>query len=170
MKSVHNFVFIAILCAGFVGLLKSSNFTQFALVACGTVAIFVSYLAFYLKTEGKRIRKKTEKSEEEIRVFLESFPEGQRFRITDNISGEILESLDRDDLFFLIRAFLRQGMKDNDFYFLEELCEMFIKEEKPGETLSEFLRKALQGREEVELHWEKPEEGAVSPPQKITEF
>ncbi|MBN1620954.1 hypothetical protein JW890_09555 [candidate division WOR-3 bacterium] len=161
MRTVHNFFFIAILCAGLVGLFKSSNFTQFALVACGTVALFVLYLAFYMKVEEKRTGRKVQKTQEEIRHLISSCPQSKKFGIKDNISGDLLGEISGEDLFFLVQAFSGQGMKDNDFYFLEELCELFIKEEKPGESLSEFLRKALKGREEAELHWEKPEKGAV---------
>ncbi|MBN1150827.1 hypothetical protein JXA84_06360, partial [candidate division WOR-3 bacterium] len=61
-----------------------------------------------------------------------------------------------DDLFFLIQAFSESGMKSNDFYFLEELLELFEKEKNPPNTLMVFLKRTLEKKEEVELHWETP--------------
>jgi len=63
-------------------------------------------------------------------------------------------TLSNENVDFLRKRFLEQGMDDNDFYFLPETLEMFLKEEKPGKELAEFLNQAMMGRNEIELHWD----------------
>ncbi|MBN2363719.1 hypothetical protein JXL83_06275 [candidate division WOR-3 bacterium] len=156
MQTIHNLIFIVILFAGFTGLLKSRNFTEFAIVSCATLALFVLYLAFYIRFETRKHRESTQKAIDENLALLKSYPDNFPFKITDNISGDFVGELKRDDLFFLIKAFSEEGMKANDFYFLEELLELFEKEKKPPESLIVFLKKILEKKGEIELHWDAP--------------
>lgn len=46
-------------------------------------------------------------------------------------------------------------MDDNNFYFLSETLEIFLKEEEPNKELTEFLNNVMKNRNEVELYWER---------------
>lgn len=82
-----------------------------------------------------------------------SHPPHERVEITDKNSGEPLGTISNQDLRFLIDQFEAQGMEDNDFYFTTELLKMFDETARPGPELREFIRKALKGREDIEIHW-----------------
>ncbi len=75
-------------------------------------------------------------------------------KIKDNKSDNNLGELSNVNIDFMRRRFLEQGMDDNNFYFLPETLEMFLKEEKPNKELTDFLNNAIKNKTEIELHWE----------------
>ncbi|MBN1149816.1 hypothetical protein JXA84_01185, partial [candidate division WOR-3 bacterium] len=87
MKTLHNTVFIAIMLSGFIGLVKSNGFTQFILVACVTLAVFLLYFLFFMKLEAKRQKKEVQDEIDKSINLLRSFPDNFYFKIFDNISG-----------------------------------------------------------------------------------
>lgn len=76
------------------------------------------------------------------------------YKIIETKSNAQLGTLSNKNVDFLRSRFLNQGMDDNDFYFLSEILEVFIKEEKPNKELIEFLNNAIKNKTEIELHWE----------------
>ena len=82
-------------------------------------------------------------------------PPGGLAKVSDNYTGASLGTLKNDQIKFLIDKFIEYGMEDNDFYFLSEGLEMFIHTEKPDPQLEKFLKDAMNGKTEMELHWEK---------------
>jgi hypothetical protein len=109
---------------------------------------FISEFIYQLITgfsEAKKI--KTKKRQ------FKPLPAGQ-YEIKETKTSAALGTLSNENLDFLRKKFLEQGMDDNDFYFLSETLEMFFKEEKPNKELTDFLNTAMKNRDEIELHWE----------------
>jgi len=85
----------------------------------------------------------------------EELPERESFRAFNNLTGEFLGELNREQLQFLIRWHEQHELVDevkNDFYILEEAVEqMSIDGADPG--LTEMLRKATAATDSVFLRW-----------------
>jgi hypothetical protein len=82
-------------------------------------------------------------------------PRGKRAIITDKNTGEQIGKILNEQLRFLIDAFTEEHMEENDFCFIDELFDLFVKEKKPDPSLEEFIRNALKDKDEIILHWEK---------------
>jgi len=80
-------------------------------------------------------------------------PVGQ-YTIKETKTNTDLGTISNEELDYLRKRFLEQGMDDNDFYFLSEILEIFLKEEKPNKELSIFLINAIKNKNEIMLHWE----------------
>ncbi len=88
------------------------------------------------------------------RKQFEPLPEGF-YTITDALTREGIGKLSNTHVDFLRKKFLEQGMDDNSFYFLSEIVEMFIDAENPDEELADFLRQSIEGKDVMELFWER---------------
>ncbi len=90
---------------------------------------------------------------QKIKQF-EYLPEGL-YTITDALTEQKIGQLSNIHVDFLRKKFLEQGMDDNYFYFLSEIVEMFIDTENPDEVLAKFLRQSIEGKDVIELFWER---------------
>ncbi len=99
------------------------------------------------------IRKESAIINQKIKQF-EYLPEGL-YTITDVLTEQEVGTLSNIHVDFLRKKFLEQGMDDNYFYFLPELLEMFIDAEDPDEKLADFLRQSIEGKEDIELFWQR---------------
>ena len=68
----------------------------------------------------------------------------------DSLQGTISQS----QLDFLIAEFEEEGTKDQDYY-IDELTIDMLKSSGADEELLVFLTKALNGREDMEIRWQK---------------
>lgn len=116
------------------------------LLFCAAVIFEILYQALSGIKEAKEIKLK----KENYSILAEGI-----YRITDKNSGEHLGELSAENVDFLRKKFLGQGMADNNFYFMPETLDLFIKEEKPNMELDGFLKNCIKGKEEIELHWNK---------------
>ncbi|HES59133.1 MAG TPA: hypothetical protein ENO18_01770 [Caldithrix sp.] len=114
------------------------------LLFCAAVIFEILYQSLSGIKEAREIKLKKEN--------YSKLPAGI-YKITDKNSGQYLGELSTENVDFLRKKFLEQGMAENDFYFMPETLELFIKEEKPNMELEGFLKNCIQGKEEIELHW-----------------
>jgi hypothetical protein len=135
---------IIVLSIFFKPLIKIISFYGI-LLFCTAVVFEVLYHIISNKIEAKIIN---DKRREFIHLTSDFY------NIADKKTGFNLGKLSRENVDFLRKKFLEQNMDDNDFYFLSETLELFLKEEKPGKELSDFLKNAMKDKNELELHWE----------------
>jgi hypothetical protein len=89
------------------------------------------------------------------------------YEITDTTTGAAVGKLSNENVDFLRQRFLKQGMDDNDFYFLQEIMDVFIQEEQPDLELAEFLKGAMAGKNEMELRWVAPGSSLMAEGNKV---
>lgn len=98
---------------------------------------------------------KSNQFKKEKDTWWKEHPPGKRVLITDKSTGEKLGTISNEQLRFLIEAFTEEQMEENDFYFINELFDLFVKEKKTDPSLTEFIRNALKDKDEIVLHWER---------------
>lgn len=86
---------------------------------------------------------------------LKRIADGEPLRITEATSSDNLGELRAEHVKWLADHHTRVGLEANGFFFLPELLDMLIEQESPPAPLVEFLRKAMAGRESMELRWEQ---------------
>jgi hypothetical protein len=123
-----------------------------------SVIALMFILAFYEGIiEGIMIKRKRVRLNKEKDNWWQEHPPEKRVIMTDKNNGEIIGAITNEQLRFLIDVFTEEQMEENDFCFVNELFDLFVEEKKPGPSLIEFIRNALNGKDEIILHWEKEE-------------
>lgn len=74
--------------------------------------------------------------------------------VRDKETRELLGTITEDELQVLIDNLEETGTGDTDYYIDEGTLELLAEEGAPG-SLVEFLRRALGGREGVEIQWSR---------------
>jgi hypothetical protein len=105
----------------------------------------LAYQLFSGISERKSAKKKLRK--------FNTLPVGN-YKIRDKDSNTDLGSFTNDEIDYLRKKFLENGMDDNDFYFDSMTFELF-KEENPPAELKEKLETILKLKDPVEIAWSK---------------
>ncbi|HAD03141.1 MAG: hypothetical protein A2005_01055 [Desulfuromonadales bacterium GWC2_61_20] len=84
---------------------------------------------------------------------LNTLPIGN-YKITDKVSNADLGSFTNDEIDYLRKKFLENGMDDNGFYFDRLTFELF-KEENPPAELKDKIETILKLKDPVEIAWSK---------------
>ena len=74
--------------------------------------------------------------------------------IYDNENGANIGSITEEQLKFLTDQLEEEFLDDHDYYINEDELENFL-EAGADEALITFLRKALNGREDMEIRWSR---------------
>ncbi|MDH4162755.1 MAG: hypothetical protein OEW15_08695 [Nitrospirota bacterium] len=106
----------------------------------------LAYQFFSGVSERKGAKKKLDK-------FID-LPAGD-YRVKDKENNAELGTLTNDEINYLRKKFLQNGMDDNDFYFNSMTFELFKKEEKPPAELIRKLDAILKLKDPVEITWSK---------------
>jgi processive 1,2-diacylglycerol beta-glucosyltransferase len=75
-------------------------------------------------------------------------------QLFDKETGSALGSITDDQFQFMMDQLVEESEEDTDYYFNEATLELFEEEGADAELLS-ILRRALGGREEMEIRWAK---------------
>jgi hypothetical protein len=89
-----------------------------------------------------------------LRIHFRALPEGY-YQIRETRTNTELGVLLSRDVDFMRMRFHAQNMKDNNFRFRPSTLEAFLKAGKPSGELSDFLRDAMKGKNEIEIRWEQ---------------
>ncbi len=74
--------------------------------------------------------------------------------IYDADSGQLLGTITKSQLQFLIDQMEEEDSSDQDYYINQATVDMFEERNCPKELVA-FLRKALGNREEMDIRWER---------------
>jgi hypothetical protein len=74
-------------------------------------------------------------------------------QLFDNGTGELLGTIDREELKFLIDQLEEEGLEDQDYFINRATLEMFEEEGCPPHLL-DLIVEGLGEREELEIRWE----------------
>ena len=154
LKIVCPGLFIAIFIIYIVNLEGISS--QFLGIAWISVVASIFALSYFEGlVEGIITKHEHDRFIKEEDSWWREHPRGKRATITDKKTGEVIGTILNEQLRFLIDVFTEEQMEENDFCFINELFDLFIKEKKPDLVLREFIRNALRDKDEIILHWEK---------------
>lgn len=76
-------------------------------------------------------------------------------KLKDKDTGLALDSITEDHLKFLIDQLEEESGEDQDYYLNQTTVDLFAAVEGADPVLISVLRKALNGREEMEIVWSR---------------